>query len=455
MDENEIIKKGIHTYNNGKTYIKPEDPVLQNRLEWFQDQKLALMIHWGLYCELGIVASWALSDEDATWSRHQIDWTNAATFKKQYFSLIKSFNPVRFQPERLADFAKESGFRYLILTTKHHDGFCLWDTKYTNFKVTDISCPFHTNVNADIVRHTFDCFRDRGLGIAAYFSKADWHSSYYWNPKLGAGHPTKRDPSYNPLEHPKLWNLFQRFTRNQILELCKNYGRIDILWLDAGWVCKANGQDILIGNIIKEARKYQPWLLVVDRTVGGSFENYVTPEQCVPDIPLGIPWESCVSIGNDFAYDYNDTYKSTRQLVSLLVNVVAKGGNLALNISPQPDGRLPKGAVSSSQGLGKWLKTYGEAIYGSRICKPYKYGNLYFTKKNNIIYVIRLYPDEHEKCSSEIYIPLNRRINSITLLGKQIKLKFNYFHNGLKVNIPNYCIEKANPIAHVFALKLE
>ena len=128
-------------------------------------------------------------------------------------------------------------------------------------------------------------------------------------------------------------------------------------------------------------RKTQPWVLAVDRTVGGAYENYVTPEMCVPEKPLRVPWESCLTLGADFNYAYGDHYKSQRELVNLLVNIVAKGGNMALNVSPQPDGRIPVEAWESLRGLGAWMQTYGEAIYGTRICAPYQSGNLAFSKK--------------------------------------------------------------------------
>ena len=173
--EQEIVSQGVHNYSAAETYVRPTDPAILQQLEWFQDQKLALMMHFGLYCQPGMVASWALSDKDSDWSRHQVNWADGETFKKQYFNLNRSFNPVRFQPEEWAQMAEDCGFRYLILTTKHHDGFCLWDTKYTDYKTTAEDCPFHEHKNADIVKSMFDAFREKGIGIGAYFSKADWH----------------------------------------------------------------------------------------------------------------------------------------------------------------------------------------------------------------------------------------------------------------------------------------
>ena len=413
----EIVNQGVHRYSQEEAYVWPEEPVLREQLEWFQDQKLALMVHWGMYNQLGMVASWALSDEDAEWSRKTVDWTDdGELFKRQYRALNRAFNPVAFQPEEWAKMAKKCGFRYLILTTKHHDGFCLWDTAYTEYKTTAEECPFHTHKYADIVRAMFDAFRKEGLGIGAYFSKADWHCPDYWETEKALTRKTTRNPTYDPKENPEAWERFRAFTRDQILELGKQYGRLDILWFDAGWVAAANGQDIRLGEIVEEVRKTQPWVLAVDRTVGGAYENYVTPEMCVPEKPLRVPWESCLTLGADFNYAYGDHYKSQRELVNLLVNIVAKGGNMALNVSPQPDGRIPVEAWESLRGLGAWMQTYGEAIYGTRICAPYQSGNLAFTQKGDTVYAIRLYPEEGEAVEEELLIPYQEKIRGISMV---------------------------------------
>ncbi|MCL1793018.1 MAG: alpha-L-fucosidase [Oscillospiraceae bacterium] len=367
---------------NEKGYIWPEDPYILQRLEWFRDQKLALMMHWGPYSQWGIVESWALSDEDASWSRAGVDWeTSGNDFKRDYFNLNKTFNPIRFRPELWADLAKDNGFKYLIFTTKHHDGFCMWDTEYSDYKITAQNCPFCTHRYADVCAHLFEAFRRRGLGIAAYFSKADWHTPYYWAKNQARGNFVGRNPTYNPEEFPKLWENFVEFTHNQVLELVKNYGKIDVLWFDAGQVNRAGGQDIRIEELIEKARKVQPWLLSADRTCGGICENYVTPEQCVPENPMDIPWESNVTMGKSFSFAYDDDYKSVKELIHLLIDVIAKGGNLALNVGPQPDGRLPKPAIERMNGIGNWLKIYGEAVYGTRACYPYRSGNFAFTQK--------------------------------------------------------------------------
>lgn len=450
----EVVQQGVHNYSAVDTYVKPTDPAVLEKLEWFQDQKLALMIHWGIYCQLGIVASWALSDKDADWSRHQVNWTDdGEKFKEQYYALNKSFNPIRFQPEEWAQTAKDCGFKYLILTIKHHDGFCLWDTRYSDYKVTAPDCPYHVSEHADLVKSMFDAFREKGLGIGAYFSKADWHTPYYRTPELPDPNPSDRGPMYSPAAEPERWENFVQYTKNQVLELCEGYGPIDILWFDAGWVCASNGQDIRLGEIVDEARKIQPGILSVDRTVGGPYENYVTPEMCVPEEPLGVPWESCLTLGADFTYEYADRYKSPRELVNTLVDIVAKGGNLALNVSPQPDGRIPVDAMDSLRDLGEWLKVYGEAIYGTRVCAPYQSGNISFTRKGDAVYAIRLFPVAQESVDSKLFIPYAGKVSKVTMLDSGEDVSFVPGEGGITVAVPAGRRSGSAPIALVFKLQ--
>ena len=382
------------------------------RIEWFKDQKLALMMHFGLYSEVGIIESWPLSDADAYWSRIEVERDVATNgFKEAYFALNRSFNPVRFRPDEWADEAVRGGFKYVIFTTKHHDGFCLYDTKYTDYKVTDKACPYSANPNADIVNAYFNACRKRGLGIGAYFSKADWHHDDFWENR-GVGHFTNRGVTYDVMTRPEKWNRFKDYFRSQVLELIENYGPLDILWLDGDWMQSNGKMDLGVKDVIAEARKINPGLIAVDRHDSGSCEDVKTPEQFVPGKADQQAWESCITMAANWGYHYDDAYKSPRELIHTLIDVVAKGGNLALNVGPMPDGRLPRPAVERMREMGAWLNKFGKAIYASRPLAPYRKGDWAFTKgKDGARYAIRLWGENTS--ASTLFIPQDDELRGV------------------------------------------
>jgi len=352
-------------------------------IEKFRDRKLGLMMHFGLYSEVGIVESWPLSDKDAYWARREVERDLAGEgFKEWYFNLNRSFNPVRFHPDDWAKAAEDGGFKYVVFTTKHHDGFCLYDTKETDYKTTDPACPFSKNMNADIVKSLFDACRARNLGVTAYFSKVDWHNDDFWEDR-GIGHVTDRRPTYGIKANPAKWQRFCDFNRRQLMELVKGYGPLDALWLDGGWMSAQHGLPHDLADVLADVRKVQPSILLIDRQAGNECEDVTTPEQTVPEKPLDRPWESCITMAANWGYHYDDEYKDVRTLIHLLVDIVAKGGNLALNVGPMPDGRLPRPALERMQAMGAWLKKNGEAIYATRVRAPYKKGNWAFTQSKD------------------------------------------------------------------------
>ena len=449
----DMIKNGLHGCSRADSYIPPKEPEVQKKLEWFQDQKLAIMFHFGIYSQMGICESWPLSEEDSVWSRKAVDWEkDSKVFTEQYRNMNKSFNPVRFVPEDWAEFASRCGFKYAVFTTKHHDGFCMFDSQYSDYKVTAPDCPFHTHKNANIVKVLFDAFRAKGIGLAAYFSKPDWHCPWYWAEGFEKKPGYNRNPTYEISEHPEIWQKFEEFTHNQMMELVRDYGPIDVLWLDGGQVRPDNGQDIHLSKLAAKAREINPGLLFADRTVGGELENYITPEQSVPDSYIPVPWESCVTIGTGFSFRFEDTYKSPRTLVNMLSSVVCRGGNLALNIGPQPDGRLPIGAMRSCEGLGEWLRVNGSAIYGTRAVAPYEIGSIGFTKCGNTVNAI-LRLEEGESLPVNTFIPWEGKKSNVRLLGAEEPIEAEILDGGILVKWGK--LAGTNPIAPVVAFDID
>ena len=449
----DAIINGTHGYMP-ENYVAPTEPAVKEKLEWFKDQKLGLMMHWGIYSQTGNIESWPLCDAEEEWSRKQIDWVDdGEAFKAQYWGLLKSFNPIRFRPDVWADLAAKNGFRYLIFTTKHHDGFCMFDSKYSDYKVTNPKCPFSANPNANIVRRVFDAFRAKGLAIAAYFSKPDWHHPDYWENR-GLGYRNTRMPSYDVEKNPAKWARYSKFVRSQILELIGEYGPVDIIWLDGGQVQRNCGLDIEIEKIIADARKINPGLISVDRTAGGTCENVITPEQTVPPQPLAVPWESCVTMGTGFSYRFDDVYKSPRELVHLLLDIVAKGGNLALNVAPGPDGRLPRVAIERMNALGAWLKKNGESVYGTRPTPPYAAKGWTFVEKGKSLYATRLWTDRQYGVRQLLApVPDAAAVRKVVHVATGRELEFAVAAKGVAFTLPADL--EPDPYADAFRIELK
>lgn len=382
-------------------YVPETDPQVLHKLERWQDWKFGFMMHWGPYSQWGIVESWSICSEDVDWCKRP-DGIAYTDYVREYERLPDTFNPVKFDPDAWARAAKDAGMRYMVFTTKHHDGFSMFDTRQTDYRITAPNVPFHANPRANVANEVFTAFRRQGFGIGAYFSKPDWHSDDYWSPRWAT---PNRHTNYDTRKHPDLWGRFVAFTHAQIGELTSQYGPLDILWLDGGWVRDrdtmddaANGtagvpwpQDIDMPGLVKIARGNQPGLIVVDRAVGGRYENYRTPEQHIPEAELDYPWETCMTMGDSWSYVPNDRYKPARDLVHKLVDVVSKGGNFLLNVGPAPDGTLPPVALARMREIGTWMRANGEAIHGSRKIAPYRDGKLRFTRGHDgSVYAIYL-----------------------------------------------------------------
>ncbi len=370
-------------HEQSKDYIWPTDQKVLAKLDKWQDLKFGIILHWGLYSVPGMVESWQITSED--WITPDTTRTYEEA-KLWYWGLIKDFNPVKFNPEQWASVAKKAGMKYFVFTTKHHDGFCLWDTKTTDFKVTKSG--FAGNPRQDALKYVNDAFRNEGLMVGTYFSKPDWHSDYYW---WRVKATPNRLHNYKTSQYPERWENYKKFVFNQVHELMNNYGDVDILWLDGGW-CTAPHEDINLDGIVDMARQSQPGLIVVERACPGVHENYQTPEQTIPDHQILNPWESCITLTHDWGWTNHPVFKSPAKIISILSEIVAKGGSLLLGVGPTPEGEIEPKAVEHLETIGAWLDANGEAIYSTKPTPVYRNeeSTVWFTanKDGKTIYAI-------------------------------------------------------------------
>ncbi|HSK11932.1 MAG TPA: alpha-L-fucosidase, partial [Phnomibacter sp.] len=438
------------------------------KLAAWKQLKFGLMMHWGTYSQWGIVESWSLCPEDEPWcvrrGPYAHDWF---AYKQAYERLQTTFNPVKFDPEKWADAAEKAGMKYVVFTTKHHDGFCMFDTRQTDYRITHASTPFSSHPGANVTKAIFEAFRAKGFMTGAYFSKPDWHTPDYWWKYFP---PKDRNVSYDPKKYPERWQAFKDFTYRQIEELATGYGRLDILWLDGGWVRPKEtidnrvdwqrtipyDQDIDMARIAAMARSHQPGMLVVDRTVAGEFENYTTPEQTVPDSYLPYPWESCITLGNSWSYVPNDAYKPARRVIHMLTDIISRNGSLLLNVGPGPDGEWDPKAYDRLAEIGRWMQVNGEAVYATEADADLQAtGPWVFTRKGSDVYAFYRTAEAETIMPAEMVIPFadGGKVKQVTLLGAAQKLKWKSGDKVLAVTIPK-ALASEPPCDHAWVFRI-
>ncbi len=434
-----------HSYTSVNGYIVPTDEAVLKKLDAWRDLKFGVIFHWGIYAVPGVVESWSLVSEDESWEYAPRQERNLSyeEYKQWYWGLNKVFNPTNFNPEKWADIMENAGMKYLVFTTKHHDGFCMFDSKYTDYSIA--KGPFANNPRRNVAKEVFNAFREKDFMIGAYFSKPDWHCPYYWNPMLATA---DRMPNYNREKHQDWWKKYVEFTQNQLNELTTDYGNIDILWLDGGQI---DGGEVGLDEVLVGARKRNPGLISVDRARGNHNENYQTPEGLVPPEQRNIPWETCMPL-DGWGWKYNPQYKSTSRIITLLIEVVAKGGNLLLGIGPDPMGEIDDQAQERLSQVGAWMQKNGKAIYNTVTAEHYNDGQVWFNADKDGKTLYALYAlNEGEQLPATIEWTKNIPTGKMTLLANGKQVKYEVKGDKVIVTLPKNL--KAESLAFSFTQK--
>lgn len=322
----------------------------KQRMQWWSDARFGMFIHWGLY---------------ALPARHEWVKQNERLTTEQYQKYFEEFNPVNYDPVRWAKEAKKAGMKYAVLTTKHHEGFCLFDSKYTDYKATN------TKAGRDLVKEFVDAFRAEGLKVGFYYSLIDWHHPDFTIDRV---HPQRVSsaPEYDALNVGKEMSRYRTYLHKQVKEILTNYGEIDILWLDFSYPGdNGKGRDDW-GSIelIKMVRKLQPGIIIDNRADLNDYSDgydFETPEQVAPselEKYRGKYWETCQTFSGSWGYHRDETsWKSERQLLDLLITSTANGGNLLLNVGPTAKGEFDYRAEDALEKIGYWMHANSASIY--------------------------------------------------------------------------------------------
>ncbi|WP_211259738.1 alpha-L-fucosidase [Pseudalgibacter alginicilyticus] len=355
------------------------------RMEWWRDSKFGMFIHWGAYSIIGGERGTKIAGGGAEWAMDKLDYT-----VEEYEKFPEMFNPVMFDADAWVTMAKNAGMKYIVLTSKHHEGFGLWDSKVSDYDVIDKS-PF----KRDIVKELAEACKKQGIKFCLYYSIVDWH------------HPQAQGnlfPNYNISQHddpsvvnPEFPKYYENYMKPQVGELLKNYGDIGVVWFDGDWISDYTTE--MGKDLYKYIRDIQPNTIVNNRVdkgrmgmegmnAEGNFAgDFGTPEQEIPDTGIDSDWEACMTMNGSWGYKPSDNnWKSSEDLIQKLVDIVSKGGNFLLNIGPDGFGRFPAESIRRLDAMGEWTKKNGEAIYGAK-ASPYdkpKWGR--YTQKGNVIY---------------------------------------------------------------------
>ncbi len=417
-----MLFTGITSYAQVNYTPSPEN--LKSR-EWFQDAKLGMFIHWGVYSILG--------DGEWVMNTQRID-------KQTYQKLPSFFNPINYDPKEWVALAKAAGMKYITITSKHHDGFAMFDSKLTDWDIID-----RTPYKKDVIKMLADECKKEGIKLFFYHSQLDWFQENYFprgNTGQTAGRPDKGD-----------WYKYLDFMDGQLTELLTNYGEIGGIWFDGHWDKKDS--DWRLDKTYGLIHSLQPACLIgsnhhltpfpgedfqmFEKDLPGQKTTGFNQEQTVGQLPL----ETCETMNNSWGFNLQDkNYKSTKNLIQYIVKAAGLNSNFLLNVGPMPNGKIQPEFVSTLKEIGSWINKNGETIYGTRggPVTPRSWGVT--TQKGNKVYVHILNPEDNN-----ILIPdFGKKIRSITTFGQGVKIKYKQDAFGIAITVPDEVIDETDTI---------
>ncbi|HUZ57465.1 MAG TPA: alpha-L-fucosidase [Hanamia sp.] len=411
--------------------VKKDQSPNAAKMQWWEHARFGMFIHWGLYSEAAGYWNGKSVNGAGEWLM-----TDAHIPRQQYVQLAKKFDPVDFNAGQWVKIAKEAGMKYLVITTKHHDGFCMFNAKATKYNVVDAT-PWHTDPMALLSK----ACKKQGIRFCTYYSIMDWHTPFQEAADTNAEHPT-----YNPttLTQPQ---KYLSYMKDQLHEIISQY-HTNLLWFDGGWIKNWTAEDA--HEIYNYITGLDPNLIVNNRLEHGV-GDYGTPEQKIPVQGLLGPWETCMTINDTWGYKQgDDNWKSAATLITNLIHCASGGGNFLLNVGPTGKGIIPQPEVDLLMAMGKWLRVNGEAIYGSERT-PFKtalqYG--YATQKPGKVFLeVTKWP-----ANGEIEVPMkNKIIKAYLLSDKHKRLKTETDAGGQVIHLPETA---ADPVATVVVLQIK
>ncbi len=408
----------------GQNTYTPTPENLKAR-EWFQDAKFGMFIHWGVYSILGD-GEWVMNNQ-------RID-------KQTYQKLPAFFNPIDYNPAEWVALAKAAGMKYITLTSKHHDGFAMWDSKLTDWDIVD-----RTPYGKDIIKMLAEECKKQGIKLFFYHSQLDWYQEDYYprgNTGSTAGRPEKGD-----------WYKYLDYMDGQLTELLTNYGEIGGIWFDGHWDKK--DADWRLDKTYGLIHKLQPSCLVgsnhhlatfpgedfqmFEKDLPGQKTTGFNPEQKIGELP----YETCETMNNSWGFNLQDkNYKSTRNLIQYMVKAAGFNSNFLLNVGPMPNGKIQPEFINTLKELGEWMNKNGETIYGTRggPVTPRAWGVT--TQKGNKVYVHVLNPEDNN-----LLIPdFGKKVKNVTFFGSGTKLKYKQDAFGIAISVPEGSFDETDTI---------